>query len=579
MTFLFTKRFLVLLSVLMFSALFLLIYLNIKQNRLNDQAGEMVEHTHTVLNRSERLLLLVTQEVMAARGYVLTGDTTYLRPLVESRKQLDSIYNDLVEFVGAIEDRRKQLAEIRALIAKRMKITDSIDELRPVDSIRALRIAQSGSGKMYMDSIRNKINEFNLDEFQSLRQSQLRFDESKQRLETIQVITLFIVTLITSTFLFIFYRFLVAQKAFMREAQFKSIVLESISEAVVLTDVNFRVTAWNQSAQLLYGYTAKEVLGKSITDVFGIPASSSDISIIDQLRRFKKWQGEIVHLHKNGTPLTVLASITMLPFEGADINGSVAVFRDISERKVMEINLHETNQSLEDLLERQLMETRAANVQLRELNKGLKEAREDERKRISRELHDDLGQVLTSARIHLNFLLEEIDIKDQQLKSRFEELIVTLDRSIQWVRNIAIELRPLALEDLGLFQAITTHAERFRKEINVDIEIYNDVPELIIDNEKATHIFRIFQEALNNIAKHAGASLVSVRITLEDDDFIMSIADNGKGFDPGRVTKKSLGLTTIKERSKLLKAQYQIQSSPGRGTEVKLIMPLIDADE
>lgn len=579
MTFLFTKRFLVLLSVLMFSALFLLIYLNIKQNRLNDQAGEMVEHTHTVLNRSERLLLLVTQEVMAARGYVLTGDTTYLRPLVESRKQLDSIYNDLVEFVGAIDDRKKQLAEIRALIAKRMKITDSIDELRPVDSIRALRIAQSGSGKMYMDLIRNKINEFNLDEFQSLRQSQLRFDESKQRLETIQVITLFIVTLITSTFLFIFYRFLVAQKAFMREAQFKSIVLESISEAVVLTDVNFRVTAWNQSAQLLYGYTAKEVLGKSITDVFGIPASSSDISIIDQLRRFKKWQGEIVHLHKNGTPLTVLASITMLPFEGADINGSVAVFRDISERKVMEINLHETNQSLEDLLERQLMETRAANVQLRELNKGLKEAREDERKRISRELHDDLGQVLTSARIHLNFLLEEIDIKDQQLKNRFEELIVTLDRSIQWVRNIAIELRPLALEDLGLFQAITTHAERFRKEINVDIEIYNDVPELIIDNEKATHIFRIFQEALNNIAKHAGASLVSVRITLEDDDFIMSIADNGKGFDPGRVTKKSLGLTTIKERSKLLKAQYQIQSSPGRGTEVKLIMPLIDADE
>lgn len=578
MSFFLTKRFLTLLSLMLFASLFLLIYLNIKQNKMNQEAAELVNHTYQVINHSERMQFLITQEVMAARGYLISGDSNFLQVIPASRKELATVRQSLENKVGNNSNQDKRLKEICSYVDTRKAITDSIDILRSIDSAAAMKMVQSGRGKVIMDSINAKFNEFKFHEFKLLTTRQQAFDSSKGQLDLTQIIMLFLVTLVSSTFIFLFYRFLIAQQSFMKEAQFKSTVLESISEAVVLTDVNFKITAWNKKAEMQYGYTQKEAFGKKLGDVLGVKQSYYRSATLQQLLRYGKWQGEVVHFHKDGSPLTVLASVTMLDAGNGNYMGSVSVFRDISERKRMEMDLLETNQSLEDLLAQKLEETQVANVQLRELNKGLKEAREDERKKISRELHDDLGQVLTSSRINMSYLLEEIKIEDDNLRHRFEELVKTLDRSINWVRNLAMELRPIQLEDLGLFQAITTHVEKFSKEVNIQVEILNEIPELIIDNEKGTHIFRILQEALNNVAKHAQATLVTITLTIEEDMFVMVINDNGKGFDHSKAHKKSLGLTTIKERTKILNGNYSIQSFPGKGTEVKLLMPLIEED-
>ncbi len=576
MPFIFTKRFLVLLSLLLFASLFLLIYLYFKQNKISQEAGDLVTHTYQVINRSERLQYLVAQEVMEARGFLLTGESSYLLPLKESREEIDSINATLTELIEDNPVQQEQLARIKSWIHQRQAFTDSIHKISQGDRMLAIALVRSGKGKLIMDSLNRNLNEFFLQEFQLLHNRKQAVEHSKKMLDLTQVIFLFIVTLISSTFVFIFFRFIMAQLSFMKEAKYKSTVLENISEAVVLTDTNFIITAWNKKAQLQYGWNQKEALGRKLADVVGLKPSYYRSATLQQLLRFGKWQGEVEHINKAGEPMTVLASLTMLRSVQGEYIGSVSIFRDITERKKMEESLQQTNQSLEDMLEKQLLETQAANLQLRELNKGLKEAREDERRKISRELHDDLGQVLTSARIHMSLLLEEIDIRDRELKKRFEELIKTLDRSIQWVRNLAMELRPLSLEDLGLFQAIQMHAEKFSKEVKIPVEIYNDVEELIIDNEKGTHIFRIFQEALNNVAKHSKATLVNIRITMEDSQFVMTITDNGQGFDHSKAHKRSLGLTTIKERSKILNALYSIQSFPGKGTEVKLLMPLFE---
>jgi signal transduction histidine kinase len=247
---------------------------------------------------------------------------------------------------------------------------------------------------------------------------------------------------------------------------------------------------------------------------------------------------------------------------------------DISERKKIELSLQQTNQTLEALLSDQLNETKEANTKLRELSQKMQATREDERLRISRELHDDLGQLLTSAKIYLGFIGEELNIQDEGLKKNFESVVNTLDQSIASIRNIAFELRPIVLKDIGLFEAIQAHCKRIEKETAIPVEVIVNIEYLHIEKDAALHLFRIFQESVNNVIKHANASKITVTIDKEDNQLILQVVDNGQGFDINMVKNNSLGLKTMKERAHLINGQYFIQSNPGKGTAVKVSVPL-----
>lgn len=572
-----SRKFLVILSILLFSSLIFLIYLNISQNSKSEESTSLINHTYRVIHGSERLLTLSTQEVMAYRGYVITGESRYLEPLIGVRNEADSIIRVLNRLTGDNPLQQQRIQILDSLLEERTRHTNLIISARNVSMIQAVDLISKGKGKLILDSIRNTINVFKQTELDLLDQRSADYLRARNLFEFSRLLTLAMVAIISGTFIYIFYSFSRAQLQVLKEAKFRSTVLENISEAVVITDKDLHITDWNNGAEFMYGYTRSEVVGKNFTEVVGVNDSEFLKYSLSQLRTYGRWNGEIIHYHKNSYPINVLASVNMLKLRGeAGFEGAVCIMRDITERKRMELSLEESNETLENLLEQQLKETRDTNKKLRQLNNSLQEAREDERKRISRELHDDLGQVLTSSKIHLNFLMDELNITDSQLKQRLLDVIKNIQKAIDSVRNIAMELRPISIEDLGLFQAIQQHALQFGKDMKIQVEVENEVPDLIIDMDKEIHIFRIFQEALNNVAKHAVATNVYVLITIDGDNLVLCIRDNGKGFDTSIRNTNTLGLTTIQERAKILHGTYNIQSMPGKGTEVKVDIPLVE---
>jgi signal transduction histidine kinase len=212
--------------------------------------------------------------------------------------------------------------------------------------------------------------------------------------------------------------------------------------------------------------------------------------------------------------------------------------------------------------------------QLRTLASHLETIREEERRRIAREIHDDLGQSLTAIKIELSSLLFEWPA-EQKPSSRADSITRLVDQTIQSVRKTATDIRPGILDALGLVAAIEWAAEEFegRTGTKVRVDLPNDA--LKIDQQRATAIFRIFQETLTNIARHADATQVDVRMADEDDCLSLEVHDNGIGITEGQLSAgKSLGILGMRERVLMLGGEFLIAGAPNRGTRVSVRIPL-----
>lgn len=208
---------------------------------------------------------------------------------------------------------------------------------------------------------------------------------------------------------------------------------------------------------------------------------------------------------------------------------------------------------------------------LRELAARAEAAREDERRRIARELHDDLGQLLTSLRMRL--ATQQLRSREADAVATWETLTVLVDRTIAVTRDVVAQLRPAAL-DSGLVVALEWLIDDVRR--HTGIRCVLNAPEQDIDmaDEQATVMFRIVQESLTNVARHAHASRVDITIDTRDDEVVLTVRDNGRGFDPSRPPHKSFGLAGMRERGYMLRGEVTIDSRLGHGTTVQLRMPL-----
>lgn len=238
----------------------------------------------------------------------------------------------------------------------------------------------------------------------------------------------------------------------------------------------------------------------------------------------------------------------------------------------------------QDITERRQAEEqlKSSNEKLRALSASIRSAREEEGTRIAREIHDELGSALTSLKWEMEwldkiFIESENQTQSQALREKLASMMKLTDTVINTVRRIASELRPSILDDLGLAEAIEWQAQQFQAQTKINCRCDCSLEGVDLEQDKSTAIFRIFQEALTNILRHAQATEVDISLKMESNELLLTINDNGRGItEDEKSGQHSLGLLGMRERAHLIGGKINISGIAGQGTLIALRVPISD---
>ncbi len=336
-------------------------------------------------------------------------------------------------------------------------------------------------------------------------------------------------------------------------------IVQTISEGIVLIDSGGTITFANPAASKLLGYSPGEVVGKEWISLISAPWRS----IMGEVAKMTHSVGghyEVQLLRADGRAIDVLVSESPHDLE-TQSGGSMAVFLDITKRKKTEEALLSSRQ------------------QLRHLAHYLQSAREKERAHIAREIHDEFGQSLSALKLDLAWLSRRIRENEDELHPKIVLMTDLVDRTITMVRRIASDLRPGLLDDLGLLAALEWQSREFatRTGIHVDLTLPDDDLDLGKDLDIA--IFRIFQETLTNVARHADADWVSAEFSTSPRAVKLVVQDNGRGIREDEMsTSTSLGLLGMQERAFAQGGEISIHGDQDKGTTITLQMPIPETD-
>jgi PAS domain S-box-containing protein len=383
------------------------------------------------------------------------------------------------------------------------------------------------------------------------------------------------------------------------EERFRLLV-EGVQEyAIFHLDPMGHVASWNAGAERLKGYTSKEIIGKHFS-IFYPPedlTNEKPQNILAQAARQGQSKDEGWRIRKDGSRFWANVVITALRDPKGNLLGFAKLTRDATERREKEEGLTKANELLElrvqqrtavltrvnnelrtEIAERKHVEERLRTSldQLRALAGRLQTVREEERTFISREIHDELGQACTAIKMDLALIRRRLTKKQSQLRAKVESAIQLVDSMIVTLRRIASELRPRTLDDLGLPAALESQAQEFESRTGIGCSVALPQEPLALDADTSTAIFRIFQESLTNVTRHARATKVEARLVREKDRIIFTVFDNGRGFDPNEAkAEKSLGLVGMQERALLLNGDLKIEGVSGAGTTLTLTIPIL----
>jgi PAS domain S-box-containing protein len=213
--------------------------------------------------------------------------------------------------------------------------------------------------------------------------------------------------------------------------------------------------------------------------------------------------------------------------------------------------------------------------QLRSLSAHLESVREEERKNMARELHDELGGILTALKIELSRLTKRFGKEQELLLEKAKSMNELVDVAIQTVQKISAELRPGILDDLGLAAALEWQASKFETLTQIKCELSSNPKDIVVDSDRSTAIFRIFQEVLTNVIRHANATKVKASLKEEAGRIVLTVRDNGKGIEEKQLSNpKAFGLIGMRERAGFWGGEVKISGSPGKGTTVMVNIPL-----
>jgi PAS domain S-box-containing protein len=334
-------------------------------------------------------------------------------------------------------------------------------------------------------------------------------------------------------------------------------ILQTEPECVKLIDINGDLTYMNPAGlAMMEADTFDMVSGKKSYNIINEPYRDAFIRLAINVFKGQpgKFEYEITGL--KGTQRWLETHVVPLRNADEKIISLLGVTRDITESK------------------KAAEQIKKYNEELRQLTAHLQSIREEERKRIGREIHDELGQQLTVLKMHASRLRRK-NKKDGKDEEDIAGILNQADHCIQMVRKISTELRPSIIDDFGIVAALEWQADEFERRTKIKTSFQANVKELNLPPDHTNTLFRIFQESLTNVVRHSEANNVHSSLLLQHESVILTISDDGKGFDTGVLkTTKTLGFLGMKERINLINGSFEITSTAGKGTEIRVLFPL-----
>jgi len=337
----------------------------------------------------------------------------------------------------------------------------------------------------------------------------------------------------------------------------KASILDAIPQAVVGLE-NRRINFANTAVEEVFGWKPEELIGKSVTQFYRNEKEAEEIGqhFYSTLEHQRTFVSEYNCRRKDGRDILCRMRSARIGDELKQ-RKIVITYEDITEQRKAEQELADSRQ------------------QLRNLSIHLQSVREKESTRIAREIHDELGQSLTALQMDLAWLGISIPQADPSLGTKIQRMKKLVDTTIESVHRISTELRPILLDDLGLIAAMEWQVGEFRGRSNIQCDARFDLKESAVEKELATAIFRIFQETLTNIVRHAHATQVRVRLVQKGSELRLDVSDNGIGITEKDIDNPaSFGIVGIRERVNLWGGTVHITGKPHKGTKVSVRIPI-----
>jgi len=348
-----------------------------------------------------------------------------------------------------------------------------------------------------------------------------------------------------------------AERAALRANMELTQIFDTAADAMRVVDRDFNMLRVNQTFADLSGIREEDAIGQKCYEAFwGPQCHTEDCPLTRLLGNVERVEYDSEKVRKDGVRIPCIVSAT--PFRGPDgeLIGIVEDYKDISERKKSEQELMRSHE------------------RLRDLTSHLQVIREEERAAVAREIHDELGQALTALKMDVHWLRNRLHEQGSLLTDKARLMSQLIDRTVKSVRRICAELRPGLLDDFGLSAAIEWEAQEFSKRTDIECQIVSDPEEMILPQDISTAIFRIFQETMTNIARHANATKVDIILKRQQERIEMNVSDNGKGVTQEQIRNpRSFGITGMRERVHYLGGNLFVSGNTS-GTIVSVVIPI-----
>jgi PAS domain S-box-containing protein len=349
-----------------------------------------------------------------------------------------------------------------------------------------------------------------------------------------------------------------AQQALRDSTGFNTQIINSAREGIVVYDKQFRVRVWNRYMEEMTGIAASEAIGQTVRQ---IEPTRPNADKWEQARA-RALAGDTVRvvgefvIAATGRSGWISTVFSPLRDGQGQIIGLLAIKRDVTKQRRVQQELRERTE------------------QLSKLNARLQQIREEEGTRIAREIHDQVGQALTALNLEITSIRNQMPPEFEPFKNRLRTAMQSVDEAIRNVQKISRELRPPALDVLGLAATVEGEVLAFKSRTGIDCRFQSTPAHLNVPKPASVAIFRIVQECLTNVARHAEASCVNISLARENGIVRLSVRDNGKGFSIRESLNESLGVIGMRERALNLGGQFSIESAPDGGTTVAVEVPL-----